>query len=556
MKLIPHNYDHFPNASDGERLLCEGFQSASKGANWTVLHSLELARHVNQSQGECDFVILAPGHGVLVLEVKAARSVSRDANGWKLGRQRSTKGPFKQAKDAMFSIRAFLEDEGVSMHNVPFVYDVWFTHISAKSIPTSAEWTDAQVLTEEDRKHDLVSFLSERIDALVDELGFRFSADKAGVQALQAIETALSPRFTATQAPVRRQRDIEKFLQKALDEQLERVELALSLPKVLLQGPAGTGKTFIATHAARLAQESKQSTLMVCFNHLLAEQLKSELSSCPSVKVSSLHALMLEVADVEPPDHADHTWWAETLPDLAMKNVDEARQSFGFTRIIIDEAQDIGTEEYLLFLDSISLNGLQGCEVLVCADFTNQSLFTDGEDSRQHFLSAIPELATPKPLVTNCRNTKEVGQFIEVLVELTPGYGGFRQDEADGEVQIIEVTSNTEIASQITPQLRSLLTRYEPEHIVILSSRIGPLEQLLEKSTLQLSRLKNPKPRTVRWGSISEFKGLEAMAIVHVEFDGDHVPTREAIYVAGTRSLNDYVWIVPAQIKQAMVSAT
>ena len=46
--------------------------------------ALELGRHINQSEGECDFLILAPGLGVLVLEVKAARTVARDESGWKL----------------------------------------------------------------------------------------------------------------------------------------------------------------------------------------------------------------------------------------------------------------------------------------------------------------------------------------------------------------------------------------------------------------------------------------------------------------------------------------
>ena len=38
--------------------------------DWIVLHSQDIARHRSQMEGEIDFLIFAPGLGVLVLEVK------------------------------------------------------------------------------------------------------------------------------------------------------------------------------------------------------------------------------------------------------------------------------------------------------------------------------------------------------------------------------------------------------------------------------------------------------------------------------------------------------
>jgi hypothetical protein len=543
MKTIPSNYDSFPNASDGEQLLYDAFRKNTKAPNWIVFHSLELGHHINQAQGECDFLILAPGLGVLVLEVKAARTVSRDASGWKLGTIHSKKGPFKQARDAVHSIRAYLADEAIEHYDIPFVSAVWFTHLPKAAIPRSIEWNEDEVLGVEDTKFDIVDVITSTIASRVESLGINFGANKASVKSLQRLEKALSPLFIAQQAPIHRQKEIDHFVGQALAEQLERVSMVLSLPRVMLEGLAGTGKTHIATHTARMAQEAGKSTLFLCFNALLANDLKTRLADCPLVRVSSLHALMLEIAEASVPPEADHHWWSKELPNLAMKNIDAAQKRFRFERVIIDEAQDIGTEDYLLVLDALLDGGLASKEVLVCGDFQNQDIFIDGDDAKMHFLSAIPDLQIPSPLQTNCRNTREVGMFVQALLELDPGYLSYRNDLADGAVKSVNVKQDEEIPSKLKGEADILLKKYPPDQIVIVSSSNKALENVINVLTLATSPLKRPKPSTIRWGSVAEFKGLEAMAIIHVEFVSEAHANLEGFYVGATRSLNDYVWI-------------
>ena len=548
MRMIPSNYDTFPNASDGEQFLYDAFRKSSKGANWTIFHSLELGRHINQSEGECDFLILAPGLGVLVLEVKAARTVARDETGWKLGQKHSKKGPFKQARDAMHSIRDYLLKEDIDLYDIPFVSAVWFTHLPKTAIPKSIEWNDDELLGVEDTKADIFEVVSATIASRVQNLGIHFGKDRASVKSLQTLEKALAPIFVAQQAPVHRQREISDFASRALEEQLERVSLILSLPRIMLEGLAGTGKTHIAIHASRLAQEAGKSTLFLCYNSLLAKDIRDRLQDSPLVRVTSLHALLVEIAEVTVPTGADHNWWSKELPNLAMKNIDSAQERFRFERVIIDEAQDIGTEEYLLVLDALPQGGLASTEVLVCGDFENQGLFLVGEDARSHFTSAIPDLQIPNPLQINCRNTREVGLFVQTLLELDPGYVSYRNDMADGAVKPVNVKHDGEIASKLKQEADSLLKKYLPEQIVVISSSLKLLQGVMDNLTLESSPLKNPKPKTIRWGSVAEFKGLEAMAIIHVEFLSEIHSSLEAFYVGATRSLNDYVWVGSQEI--------
>ena len=43
--------------------------------NWWVLHSYFLSKHINQSQGEIDFVVFIPNRGVVVVEVKSHKKI-------------------------------------------------------------------------------------------------------------------------------------------------------------------------------------------------------------------------------------------------------------------------------------------------------------------------------------------------------------------------------------------------------------------------------------------------------------------------------------------------
>jgi hypothetical protein len=73
MKIIPSTYDR--DTPPGEKRLFEIFEKTLASESWIVLHSLGIANHVTQLEGEADFVVIIPQVAILVIEVKSHLSV-------------------------------------------------------------------------------------------------------------------------------------------------------------------------------------------------------------------------------------------------------------------------------------------------------------------------------------------------------------------------------------------------------------------------------------------------------------------------------------------------
>ncbi len=94
--------------STGEKQIFELFKNDPVTESWIVLHSLNLSQHTRRLYGEIDFLVLAPGLGIFVLEVKSGE-VKRKEGVWQFVNRfkeinTSPKGPFVQAQEGMFSI--------------------------------------------------------------------------------------------------------------------------------------------------------------------------------------------------------------------------------------------------------------------------------------------------------------------------------------------------------------------------------------------------------------------------------------------------------------------
>lgn len=63
------------DAPPGETALFDALATGPSTDSWIVLHSLAIAAHVRQVEGEADFVVIVPERGVLVIEVKSHRDV-------------------------------------------------------------------------------------------------------------------------------------------------------------------------------------------------------------------------------------------------------------------------------------------------------------------------------------------------------------------------------------------------------------------------------------------------------------------------------------------------
>ena len=79
-KMIPVQMDS-DGISMAEQRIFGLLKTDPATKNWTVLHSLGLARRLDGPYGEIDFVVIVPTEGVVCLEVKGGR-VSCQSGVW------------------------------------------------------------------------------------------------------------------------------------------------------------------------------------------------------------------------------------------------------------------------------------------------------------------------------------------------------------------------------------------------------------------------------------------------------------------------------------------
>lgn len=102
-RMIP---EHLSEAtkSRAEEKLFRLFQQMSETDDWVIMHSVAIAKHPTQSQGESDFVVLIPDHAVLVLEIKGGGISYRSGTWYSCDRYNEIheiKNPVDEANNAM-----------------------------------------------------------------------------------------------------------------------------------------------------------------------------------------------------------------------------------------------------------------------------------------------------------------------------------------------------------------------------------------------------------------------------------------------------------------------
>lgn len=523
-------------------------QSVGK-ENWTVFHSLGMKQDFLDGETEADFVFLMPGIGILCLEVKACKTLGFDGTTWTLGQKTENRGPYKQANNAKWRLRNQLVEAGIDMRGIPVVSGVWFTEISKGSIPPSIERFSHETLYSEDLKKQISGVISTLATKGRNQLPVEFKADQPTIGELDQIHNILQPRFEALQAPKRLQEQITNFSKVALEQQVAIFDAVTEQRAVVIDALAGTGKTFLAAQAARVASANGQKCLLLCHNKLLAEELKNILKDFGNVTVSTISRLMTIVAGVMPDDleSKQSGWWDNVLPELALTATRNFAPEDLYDVLIIDEAQDVGQESWLVFIDSLLNGGLQHCQkVVVLGDFSNQDLFADGEKTKAQFLSALGNAVVfDRAFQINCRNALRVGHWVGSELGLSPNWQGFRRQDDLGRPLKIVVTNEDDLRVKLLHQLNEALKRYQPEDIVVLSAQPDLLGPLMARSKLMTTTVKHPRTGRIRYGSPFEFKGLEASCILMVEFFSPNPRLRETFYVSATRSLGDFVALLP-----------
>lgn len=543
--------------SPGERDVFEALRKDPGTTSWTVLHSLDLAKHVSQVAGEIDFVVLVPHLGVLCLEVKGASSVQVQDGQWYYGKDSHGHiSPFKQAANAMYSLQNVIFQKLPHLKSVVFWSAVIFPYVPFTQ--HSPEWHDWIAIDNSRFGHIPISQL---VTAILQKAREHLTKSAPGKWAdskgesptpseCETITQVLRPQFESFQSPLRRQQQLESQVSYYTEQQLVALDAMDTNKQVIFNGLAGTGKTVLAIESARRATITQQHVLFVCFNHSLAEWLREQLSPHKDrVHVSTFHQYMLDLTGIAVPPNPKASFWADALPDMALNVLLESPGLYD--QVIIDEAQDLLNPKFIDVIDQSLHQGLSGGIWRLFGDFDNQTIYNhDGnialEDFRTHW---APWAATYK-LTVNCRNTPRTTALLNDLPGLKSRYTRtLRPDDGNAPKFVSYAPGHeSDLLIELIGQLHQ--ESYNYEHIVILSPRTDSVSYKTAHMPHGPSYLKPFDRRakgSVHYSTIHAFKGLESPVVIITDMaELRNTETTELFYTAISRSLEKVVVMAPA----------
>jgi hypothetical protein len=533
--------------SPGEEELFIKFRAEPGTADWVVLHSFDLPRHVRQVSGEADFVVLVPGKGVLVLEVKAVRSVRRENGVWYLGSMEhaDARGPFKQASEAMHSLRELVASRVPAWRNLVFWSAVVFPYVSFPD--RSPEWHDWQVIDEEtlnrlSLKDAIISVLDRARAHLADvpsATWFDPTTARPTAVEIDGLTALLRPDFEMFETPRSRIRRLDQQIIRYTSEQFSALDAIQDNPRVVFDGAAGTGKTMLALEAARRASSLNRRVLLLCFNRALGRWLTEQMDGLSGVSAMTIHAHMLRVCGWSPSGNPD--FWDRDLPSAACDAALEGKVQ-PWDQLVIDEGQDLLSPAMFDYLDLIVSGGLRRGQWQMFGDFAYQRIFRQGGPVLEHLLDERSIAPVRFRLAENCRNTPRIATYAGLLGGVTATYKHVLRPD-DGVDPHTKFYSTREQQGDLLALVLDELAAegFKGTDVAILSARGSDacIQQLPQAWSSRVCPADEPVAGRSRVSTIHAFKGLEAHAVVITDIETfDSALDRDLFYVGATRAFD------------------
>lgn len=425
-KLLPPYIDK-SFKSTGERMIFNILKNNVFAKDWIVLHSLNLSQHTKRLYGEIDFLLLIPNGGIYVMEVKAGDVKCVDGI-WHFTNRfgntyTSSIGPFSQARDAMFSLRASIEKEFGKGHKFTrflFGFLTAFPHVSFDR--HSVEYEPWQILDKDVIHSGTEQFFQNLVHQFVDKYKGKkwFSVNDFLPDLANLVELCefLRGDFERIRTIKERLAEFDQQVKAYTSEQFKILDSIQINPRSVTQGSAGTGKTMIAIESAIRSASKGKSVFLTCYNRLIGEWMQRQVAGWEEkITVSHLHGYLFEVSkgfDYDKSQSNQQNFYSKYLPVLT-KDIYQKGIFRKFDKVIIDEGQDLIREEYLYLFDIMLKEGLSKGNWEIYGDFERQAIFA--QLSKPEMFELLNQFAQYSNFIlkTNCRNTKQVGEETSLI---------------------------------------------------------------------------------------------------------------------------------------------
>ena len=379
-EMKPYAIPDHSDISHGERRTFDLLQNCPGTDDWIVLWSYETPDERDNTRGkprpkpELDFVVLIPDYGFLCMEVKSGRGrYAGSDNLWYAWEEQDVpdQSPFKQASTNMSILMARLAKEFADpkhpVRQAPVRHSVVFPDLEVSGQGFPCDVFDARHFSDDGVR------LVREIQASFSQEYRRATPTKAIiVEALEALLPQMSAQYSFSA--------IDSRLTERTEDQQRVLQLVATNPRCLIEGSAGTGKTFLAVELARARQDAGENTILICHSGQLSHLLRKQ-SSCEA-KILSLPELAEEIIEGTS-DFLTKFRLAENYPPISrlaeercVLNVATTiakRDGRKYDYLIVDEAQAFCLAEDFQLLDAILENGLSGGNWTIFGDFDNQN---------------------------------------------------------------------------------------------------------------------------------------------------------------------------------------
>jgi len=549
----------------GEVSFYEGLARSSETKNWTVLFRQEMV-NTRGREREIDFLVLVPGKGIAIVEVKSNSRVERRDGVWYFGSYTPDPiGPFRKTNDRKHQVMRIIADHDSRLtRSLPVCRLVVFTHATLRSDERSSvdwhpyEYCDGELYSRigprEAVERALLPAAKEAKRAFGDEMIEQSTTEIV----LTKIANLICPDFVGIESAGIRTRFREEELCRLTKAQSRALNGLRRAPRVVINGYAGSGKTSLAIQSAKELADAGKRVALFCFNNALGNHLKDVVASSDISFVGTAHKYALEVLRIERTDDDDYKDWDE----LITKATERLRTptALKFDAIVVDEAQDyyLGNLQLVDLLDASLDGGLSNGTYRIFGDFMHQTLYGNANWKSADYLTLIEGEPITYELADNCRNTRQVATFAEAVGSLNPGYEQVLRT-GEGGLQVRPFANQEEESEELIRVLANLKSRgFEAAEIVILT--LGPVTNSTVSSVAANGSAPYPLKefrggafgigRHVMFTTIRKFKGLEAPIVIvsGLPLDKDMLEaaeTRDLLYVAVTRSLHSTVLLTP-----------
>jgi Ni2+-binding GTPase involved in maturation of urease and hydrogenase len=476
-KMLPRSLTSVDGIPPGEKQIFQKLASDTTIDNWTVIFRQEITA-MGQRDGEIDFLILAPNLGVLVLEIKSHRKIERRNGLWYLGGDPPTsESPFRILNDKRYKLKRWINENGGSNFNaLPVARLLVFTNANlSHEVRDVPDWINHEVADATDLiNYGIVNLIYKAYSGNeMHDLSAGRRHDTTGMSAenIRRLELLMQPDFVGIESSGIRRAHRDAELVPLIAQQYAVIRSARQMPRILVDGYAGTGKTNLAIHTARELQSEEYQVGVFCFNSNLGEHLKLLTSSDKFAWVGTVDAFARQhvgpdMLTASPPDFAA----IRTEALLRIRQSDTKK----FDAVVIDEGQDLYAENNLELVDIIDASlkgGLSNGTFRMFADFESQQIFARKNDAA---LVASRALVAGNPTVlemrTNCRNPRMIGRIAALAGALEPGYEGYLRAGGVDDIRFINSNSRSDQLDSLAIVLSELKTMgVAPSEIVILS---------------------------------------------------------------------------------------